>query len=118
MSARPLPDGTLFRRGVIGLSFVVSGPALAIVLAGLVLGGVVSAGAQQPERQVGLVDIDGTITPVMATYAGRGIDRSAERGDSAVILRMDTPGGLSSAMDDIVSDILASPIPGVVYVAP
>jgi membrane-bound serine protease (ClpP class) len=90
----------------------------AVVLAGLVLGGIASAGAQQSSRQVGLVDIDGTITPVMATYAGRGIARSAERGDSAVILRVDTPGGLSSAMDDIVSDILGSPIPVIVYVGP
>ncbi|HYI14477.1 MAG TPA: nodulation protein NfeD [Thermomicrobiales bacterium] len=90
----------------------------ALVLAGLVLSGVAGAGAQQSSRQVGLIDIDGTITPVMATYVGRGIERSAERGDSAVILRMDTPGGLSSAMDDIVSDILASSIPVIVYVAP
>jgi membrane-bound serine protease (ClpP class) len=90
----------------------------AIVLAGLVLAGVAGAGAQTSGRQVGLIDIDGTITPVMATYVGRGIDRSADRGDSAVILRMDTPGGLSSAMDDIVSDILASSIPVIVYVAP
>ncbi len=88
------------------------------VLAGLIFAGVSGAGAQSSNRQVGLIDIDGTITPVMATYVGRGIERSTERGDSAVILRMDTPGGLSSAMDDIVSDILASSIPVIVYVAP
>ncbi|HEX5167224.1 MAG TPA: nodulation protein NfeD [Thermomicrobiales bacterium] len=92
----------------------------ALVLAGLVLTGIAGAFAQGSDAQphVGLIDIDGTITPVMATYVGRGLDRSADRGDSAVILRMDTPGGLSSAMDDIVSDILASPIPVIVYVAP
>ncbi len=92
--------------------------ATAIVLAGLLLAGIAGVAAQDTNRQVGLLDVDGTISPVMATYVGRGIDRSAERGDSAVILRMDTPGGLSSAMDDIVSDILASPIPVIVYVAP
>lgn len=90
----------------------------AILLAGLLLAGIASVAAQDTGRQVGLLDVDGTITPVMATYAGRGIERSAERGDSAVILRMDTPGGLSSAMDDIINDILASPIPVIVYVAP
>ena len=90
----------------------------AIMLAGLLLTGISSVGAQEANRQVGLLEVDGTITPVMATYIGRGIERSAERGDSAVILRMDTPGGLSSAMDDIISDILASPIPVIVYVAP
>lgn len=92
--------------------------ASAMILSGLLLLGITGAGAQETTRQVGLLDVDGTITPVMATYVGRGIDRSAERGDSAVILRMNTPGGLSSAMDDIVSDILASPIPVIVYVAP
>ncbi len=92
--------------------------ATAIVLAGLLLAGIAGVAAQDVGRQVGLLDVDGTISPVMATYVGRGIDRSAERGDSAVILRVDTPGGLSSAMDDIVSDILASPIPVIVYVAP
>lgn len=91
---------------------------LAITLAGLLLAGVTGVAAQESDRQVGLIDIDGAISPVMATYVGRGIDRSAERGDRAVILRMDTPGGLSSAMDDIVSDILAAPIPVIVYVAP
>lgn len=107
-------DSTCTRRHRIVLRAVFT----AIVLAGLVLAGVAGAGAQSTDRQVGLIDIDGTITPVMATYVGRGIDRSADRGDSAVILRVDTPGGLSSAMDDIVSDILASSIPVIVYVAP
>ena len=113
-SATHMQDSTRTWRHRIVLRAVVT----VIVLAGLVLAGVGGAGAQSTESQVGLIDIDGTITPVMATYVGRGIDRSADRGDSVVILRMDTPGGLSSAMDDIVSDILASPIPVIVYVAP
>lgn len=91
------------------------GFVLAILLQ-LVIGSVVSAQVERPT--VALVTIDGTITPVMATYVGRAIDRAADRGDSAVLIEMDTPGGLSSAMDDIVSDIFASPIPVIVYVAP
>jgi membrane-bound serine protease (ClpP class) len=74
--------------------------------------------AQDDTPTVGRVRVDGTITPVMATYIGRAIDRAADHGDSAVILEMDTPGGLSSAMDDIISDILASEIPVIVWVAP
>lgn len=88
------------------------------VLAGLLLFGIAGARAQDSGRRVEIINIDGAITPVMATYVGRGIDASAERGDSAVVLRMNTPGGLSSAMDDIISDILAAPIPVIVYVAP
>jgi membrane-bound serine protease (ClpP class) len=76
------------------------------------------ASAQDDRPRVTLVDVDGTITPVMATYVDRGIDAAVDRGDSAVVIRLDTPGGLSSAMDDIISDILASPIPVIVYVAP
>jgi membrane-bound serine protease (ClpP class) len=92
--------------------------ASAVSLLGMVLLLASGVSAQEEQRRVGLIEVDGTITPVMATYVGRGIDRSVERGDSAVVIQMDTPGGLSSAMDDIISDILASPIPVIVYVAP
>jgi membrane-bound serine protease (ClpP class) len=91
---------------------------LAMLVVGLVLAGIDHAAADEHQPQVGLISVDGIITPVMATYVGRGIDRSAARGHDAVVLEMNTPGGLSSAMDDIVADILASPIPVIVYVAP
>jgi hypothetical protein len=45
MSSRALPDGAHFRRSVIGLSFAVSGPALAIVLTGL--GGLLELTSEQ-----------------------------------------------------------------------
>jgi len=88
------------------------------VSSGLLIGGIGIADAQDDALTVGRIRIDGTITPVMATYVGRGIDRAAERGDSAVIIEMDTPGGHSSATDDIISDILASDIPVIVWVSP
>lgn len=71
-----------------------------------------------PDNRIGKIEIDGAITPVMATYVGRGIDRAAERGDHAVVIEIDTPGGLSSAMDDIVGDVLNAPLPVIVWVAP
>ena len=78
------------------------------------LGGIVLA--DQPKVVVG--QIDGTITPVMARYVERVI-RTAERDDAAaIVFEMDTPGGLSSAMDDIIRDILESEVPVVVYVTP
>jgi membrane-bound serine protease (ClpP class) len=91
---------------------------VATLVLGMVLLGLQGVAADEHGRRVGLVSVDGTITPVMATYVGRGIDRAVMRGYDAVVLEVDTPGGLSSAMDDIVSDILASPIPVLVYVAP
>ncbi len=77
-----------------------------------------STAAQQSEPEVTKLTIDGTITPVMAMYISRGIDDAVARGDDAILIQMDTPGGLSSAMDDIIADILASPIPVIVWVGP
>ncbi|MBX3070484.1 MAG: nodulation protein NfeD [Thermomicrobiales bacterium] len=70
----------------------------------------------QPEVVVG--QIDDTITPVMADYVERVIEKAEKEGAAAVVFEMDTPGGLSSAMDDIIRDILESEVPVVVYVSP
>jgi membrane-bound serine protease (ClpP class) len=67
---------------------------------------------------VEVISVDGTITPVMARYIDRGIHRAENRGASAVVLEIDTPGGLSSAMDDIIRSILESDVPVIAYVTP
>ena len=69
-----------------------------------------------PEVVVG--QIDGTITPVMARYVERAIKNAEKSNAAAIVFEMDTPGGLSSAMDDIIRDILESDMPVVVYVTP
>lgn len=89
--------------------------ALVLVMAGLL---VTPLAAQDSAPQVTKLEIDGAITPIMATYVDRGLEEAAERGHDAVIIQMDTPGGLSSAMDDIIADILASPVPVIVWVGP
>lgn len=73
----------------------------------------------QDERPTVVVgQIDGTITPVMARYVDRVISSAERDGASAVVFEMDTPGGLSSSMDDFIRDILESEVPVVVYVTP
>ena len=62
--------------------------------------------------------IDGEISPAMERYVSRAIHQAEDAGAAAMVFRMDTPGGLSSAMDDIVRDILQSKVPVVVYVGP
>jgi membrane-bound serine protease (ClpP class) len=62
--------------------------------------------------------IDGEISPAMERYVSRAIHQAEKANAAAIVFRMDTPGGLSSAMDDIVRDILESKVPVVVYVGP
>jgi membrane-bound serine protease (ClpP class) len=58
------------------------------------------------------------IEPVMAEYVDSGIEVASRRHASLVLITMDTPGGLSTSMEDIIQHILDSPVPVVVYVSP
>jgi membrane-bound serine protease (ClpP class) len=62
--------------------------------------------------------IDGAIGPAARDYLRRLMSHALDVGAVCVVIRMDTPGGLSSSMRDIIQDILGSQIPIVVYVAP
>ncbi len=65
-----------------------------------------------------LLEIDGPIGPATSDYLHRALDKARTQGTELVIIRMDTPGGLDTAMRDIIQDILAAPVPVVSYVAP
>jgi membrane-bound serine protease (ClpP class) len=65
-----------------------------------------------------VIDIDGAIGPPIADYVVRELDAARSDEDRLVILRVNTPGGLDTSMREIISAILASPVPVAVYVAP
>ncbi len=67
---------------------------------------------------VWVIALDGAITPAAAAYIHGALRRASEQHVALVVLRMDTPGGLDSAMRDIIRDILASPVPVATFVAP
>ncbi|MGF6307056.1 membrane-bound serine protease (ClpP class) [Bradyrhizobium sp. i1.8.4] len=93
----------------------------ALVVAAILVALVVSirpGTAADNSRLALTISIDGAIGPASASYVKDGLAKAAERHAEIVILRLNTPGGLSTSMREIITDVLASPVPVVGYVAP
>ncbi len=99
-------------RRFVALVFLVAG------LACLAAGYAAPARAQSDERFAALLTLDDTIQPVSSGFLRRGIDQAVEQGAQFIVVRLDTPGGLLDSTREMVSAILSSPIPVVVYVSP
>jgi len=74
--------------------------------------------AQADSPRVLAVHLDNDINPVTQEYVENSVDRAEDDGYDAMVLVLDTPGGLGSSMRGIVKRFLASTVPVVVYVAP
>jgi membrane-bound serine protease (ClpP class) len=76
------------------------------------------ASAQAPTPLVVELSIDGVVDPFIADYVEDGIASAADENAAAVLLTLDTPGGLDSSMRQITQAILNAEVPVIGYVAP
>ena len=75
--------------------------------------------ARQPQADSALlIEIRDAIGPATSDFFVRTLDQARERKVRLAIVQMDTPGGLDSAMRDMIKAILASPVPVAIYVSP
>jgi len=88
-------------------------------LAILLACGISLARAQAPAAPTILqINLDDIVHPISAAYIRDGINRAKEIGARAVVLRLNTPGGLVDSMREIVEAVLSSPVPVITWVGP
>jgi len=74
--------------------------------------------AEDEKSAVLVVSVNSTINPITSEYIHKNIQKANENNLEAVIIELDTPGGLDTSMRSIVKDIIGSSVPVVVYVSP
>ena len=77
-----------------------------------------SAATVRAAVPVASIEMDSAITPVTVRLLTTALDRAQSEGAQALIVQLNTPGGLERSMRSMVQTILGSPIPVIVYVAP
>lgn len=97
-------------------------PSLALVLGVLALAGTATAkqpaGPTSTKPEIDVLTVEGAIQPITAEVFREAIDKAEREKREALIVRLDTPGGLDTSMREIIKRILISEVPVVVYVSP
>jgi membrane-bound serine protease (ClpP class) len=96
------------------LRLVIAAVLLVLGVVGFACGG----GPGAPPDAVHVLTADSVVGPVMERYLDRGMDAAEDEDAEAVVIRLDTPGGLITSMNGIVKRILSADVPVIVYVSP
>ena len=91
---------------------------LSLAAAVIALAAHASSGAAAASPVVLQATLDGEINSATATYIAQSVQRADTEHAQALLVNMNTPGGLSTSMDDMVTSLLNSRVPVVVYVTP
>ena len=78
----------------------------------------IGAWAEEPKPVFNVITIDGVITSPTAKYIANGINDAQQAEAEGLIILLDTPGGMDTAMRDIAKSILNAPLPVIVFVSP
>ena len=111
------PESVSGMRRFVGLML---GFCLLILLAPVFLPVAAESGSEKSASMSLVLELklDGVVAPILANYIDEGLTDAANRHAALVLITMDTPGGLSDSMTDIIHHILESPVPVAVYVSP
>ena len=88
---------------------------LYLMFVGLLIGHGLAGETLPPIHVLSVADV---INPVSAEYITESLKAAIQQGSQALIIQLDTPGGLDKSMRLIIKEMLNSPIPVIVYVAP
>ena len=89
-----------------------------LMLLGLLITAFIATGAQAATSTIDVLHVKGVVNPVLSDYIERGINHAEDSNSMALVIQLDTPGGLDTSMRDIITDIVNSRVPVIVYVSP
>ncbi len=91
---------------------------LCLVLAVCGIASLVMPVAAEEDELVVVIEVEGTIVPVLHQYIDRGIEQAEQLGATALVIRLNTPGGLLDSTEKIVASIMNADVPVVTFVSP
>ena len=71
-----------------------------------------------PNKEVMVITVDGVINPVSAEFMKKSINKANDKKYEALIVELDTPGGLDASMRSIVKEMIGSEVPVIVFISP